>query len=423
MEPPSLASLFIDLATIAGLIVLASFFVAAEIALISLRDSQVRQIATRGKRGARVAALAEHPNRLLAAVQIGVTVSGFLSAALGADQLGDYVIPWLESLGISAAWSTTMSLIGVTLVIAYFSLVFGELVPKRVALFRAEEIAMATAGTINIVWLLSKSTDFVVRAFGVDPKEQRSQMSEEELLDLVVGHAALTAEERDIVEEVFNASERQVHEVMVPRTEVDFMDASLTVGKAIELAVDKAHSRYPVVRGSSDEVVGFIHVRDLLDTSLASKTTKIVELVRNIMYLPGTKGILPALTEMRIQGQHLAIVLDEYGGTDGIVTLEDLVEVLIGDIRDEYDEHEAEISHEERTGDFEVDGLISMEELIEQTGLDIPEGPYETASGFVMHFLGRIPREHDVVNVNGIRITVLTMEGKRAGQLLISRSA
>jgi len=431
MEPPSLASLFLDLATIAGLIVLASFFVAAEIALISLRDSQVREIATRGKRGARVAALAAHPNRLLAAVQIGVTVSGFLSAALGADQLGDYVIPWLESLGISNAWSTTISLIGVTLVIAYFSLVFGELVPKRVALFRAEEIAMATAGIINVVanifrpliWLLSRSTDIVLRAFGVDPKVQRSQMSEEELLDLVTGHAALTDEERDIVEEVFNASERQVHEVMVPRTEVDFMDASLTVGKAIELAVDKAHSRYPVVRGSSDEVVGFIHVRDLLDTSLANKSTKIVELARNIMYLPGTKGILPALSEMRTQGQHLAIVLDEYGGTDGIVTLEDLVEVLIGDIRDEYDEHDNEVSIEERTGDFEIDGLISIDDLIEETKLDIPEGPYETASGFVMHFLGRIPQVNDVVNVNGLRITVSTMEGKRAGQLLISRTA
>lgn len=431
MEPPSLASLFLDLATIAGLIVLASFFVAAEIALISLRDSQVRQIASRGKRGARVAALAEHPNRLLAAVQIGVTVSGFLSAALGADQLGDYVIPWLESLGLATGWATTISLIGVTLVIAYFSLVFGELVPKRVALFKAEEIAMTTAGIIDVVanifrpiiWLLSKSTDFVVRAFGVDPKEQRSQMSEEELLDLVTGHAALTEEERDIVEEVFNASERQVHEVMVPRTEVDFMDASLTVGKAIELAVDKAHSRYPVVRGSSDEVVGFIHVRDLLDTSLANKSTKIVELVRNIMYLPGTKGVLPALSEMRTQGQHLAIVLDEYGGTDGIVTLEDLVEVLIGDIRDEYDEEDSEVSLEERTGDFEVDGLISIEDLIEETKLDIPEGPYETASGFVMHFLGRIPQVNDVVNVNGLRITVLSMEGKRAGQLLISRTA
>ena len=431
MESHSVGTLFADLAVIAGLIVLASFFVAAEIALISLRDSQVREIATRGKRGARVAALAAHPNRLLAAVQIGVTVSGFLSAALGADQLGDYVIPWLESLGISNAWSTTISLLGVTLVIAYFSLVFGELVPKRVALFRAEEIAMATAGIINVVanifrpliWLLSKSTDIVLRAFGIDPKEARSQISEEELLDLVSGHAALSDEERDIVEEVFNAFERQIHEVMVPRTEVDFMDVSLTVGKAIDLAVDKAHSRYPVIRGSSDEVIGFIHVRDLLDTSLATRETKIIELVRSIIFLPGTKGILPALSEMRKQGQHVAIVLDEYGGTDGIVTLEDLVECLIGDIRDEYDEDETDIAIESRTGDFEVDGLISIEDLVEQTNLEVPDGPYETASGFVMHHLGRIPKEHDVVVVDGVRITVLSMEGKRAGQLLISRNA
>lgn len=430
MQPHSLGSLLTDLAMVAGLILLAALFVAAEIALISLRESQIRQLAGRGKRGARVARLTENPNRFLAAVQVGVTVCGFLSAALGAQRLGSYVIPWLQSRGLSAGLSTTLSIIGVTLVIAYFSLVFGELVPKRLALFRSEEISLATAGVIDviakifrpIIWLLSKSTDFVLRAFGVDPKEQRSTMSEEELLDLVAGHAALTAEERDIVEEVFNASERQVHEVMVPRTEVDFMDAALTVGKAIDLAVDKAHSRYPVVRGSTDEVVGFIHVRDLLDTSLASKSTKIVELVRNIMYLPGTKRVLPALTEMRLQGQHLAIVLDEYGGTDGIVTLEDLVECLIGDIRDEYDVKENEVTQEVRTGDFEVDGLISIEDLIEQTKLEIPEGPYETASGFVMHFLGRIPREHEIVYINGLRIKVLTMEGKRAGQLLISRT-
>ena len=430
MQPHSLGSLLTDLAMVAGLILLAALFVAAEIALISLRESQIRQLAGRGKRGARVARLTENPNRFLAAVQVGVTVCGFLSAALGAQRLGSYVIPWLQSRGLSAGLSTTLSIIGVTLVIAYFSLVFGELVPKRLALFRSEEISLATAGVIDviakifrpIIWLLSKSTDFVLRAFGVDPKEQRSTMSEEELLDLVAGHAALTAEERDIVEEVFNASERQVHEVMVPRTEVDFMDAALTVGKAIDLAVDKAHSRYPVVRGSTDEVVGFIHVRDLLNTSLASKSTKIVELVRNIMYLPGTKRVLPALTEMRLQGQHLAIVLDEYGGTDGIVTLEDLVECLIGDIRDEYDVKENEVTQEVRTGDFEVDGLISIEDLIEQTKLEIPEGPYETASGFVMHFLGRIPREHEIVYINGLRIKVLTMEGKRAGQLLISRT-
>jgi len=429
MESHSLGSLVGDLATVAGLILLASLFVAAEIALISLRDSQIRQLSTRGRRGARVALLAQNPNRFLAAAQVGVTVCGFLSAALGAEKLGGYIIPWLEERGVAETWSTTISLVGVTLVIAYFSLVFGELVPKRLALFRPEEIALASAATIDVIaklfrpviWLLSKSTDFVVRAFGVDPKEQRSAMSEEELLDLVAGHAALTDEERDIVEEVFNASERQVHELMVPRTEVDFMDGSLTVAKAIALAVEKAHSRYPVVRGSSDEVIGFIHVRDLLDTSLANSGGKIQELVRNIMYLPGTKGVLPALTEMRNQRQHLAIVLDEYGGTDGIVTLEDLVESLIGDIRDEYDEYKEVLPTQSQTEDFEVDGLISVDDLRDDSGLDIPEGPYETASGFVMHFLGHIPREGDVASVNGIRITVLSMEGKRAGRLLISR--
>ena len=431
MESHSLGTLFLDLAVVAALILTAALFVAAEIALISLRDSQVRQLASRGKRGARVAQLAQNPNRFLAAAQVGVTFCGFLSAALGAEKLGGFVIPWLEKRGLSHGLSTTLSIIGVTLVIAYFSLVFGELVPKRLALFRSEEISLASAGIIDviakifrpIIWLLSHSTDFVVRLFGVDPKEQRSAMSEEELLDLVAGHAALTAEERDIVEEVFNASERQVHEVMVPRTEVDFMDATLTVGKAIELAVDKAHSRYPVVRGSTDEVVGFIHVRDLLDTSLASKSDKIIELVRTIMFLPGTKGVLPALTEMRLQGQHVAIVLDEYGGTDGIVTLEDLVECLIGDIRDEYDEVDADATIETHVGDFEVDGLISIEDLIEQSEIEILDGPYETVSGLVMHYLGRIPHEHDVVNINGLRITVLSMEGKRAGQLLISRTA
>ena len=430
MESHSISSLLGDIGIVALLVALGGLFVAAEIALISLRESQIKQIANKGKRGAKVAHLASNPNRLLGAVQICVTVSGFLSAALGAERLGEYVIPWLEDLGLSSSAARAVSLVGLTLVIAYFSLVFGELVPKRLALSRTEPIALLFAGLIDliakifrpVIWLLSHSTNVVVRIFGIDPNEQRTAMSEEELLDLVAGHAALTDEERDIVEEVFNASERQIHEVMVPRTEVDFFDASLTVGKAINLAIDKAHSRYPVVRGSTDEVIGFIHVRDLLDTTLVSTGGKIQELVRNVMFLPGTKGVLPALTEMRNQRQHLAIVLDEYGGTDGIVTLEDLVECLIGDIRDEYDGDEEEISLETRTGDFEVDGLVSIEDLLDDSGIEIPEGPYETASGFVMHFLGRIPVTGDVVKVNGIRIAVLSMEGKRAGRLLISRN-
>ncbi len=418
-----------SIAIVLGLIGLGAFFVAAEIALISLRDSQVKQISLRGKRGAKVAFLTKNPNRFLAAVQIGVTLCGFLSAALGAEQLGKYVIPELVAAGISQSSSEVISLVGITLVIAYISLVFGELVPKRVALFKAEPIALASSTIIDlvaklfapIIWLLSHSTNLIVRIFGIDAKTIKEQISEAELMDLVSGHSDLTEEERDIVEEVFNASDRMIHEVMVPRTEVDFLDASLPISQARKIAVDLAHSRYPVIRGTSDEVIGFLHVRDLLNPKLDDSEITIIELVRSIQFLPGTKGVLPALTEMRAKRQHIAIVLDEYGGTDGIVTLENLVECLIGEIHDEYDSHEGDVEIQPRTGDIEIDGLISLEELQETAGITLPEGPYETVSGFIMHFLGRIAVEHDVIRVNGARFTILSMNGKRVGQILIAR--
>ena len=423
-------ALFKDLLLVSGLILFAALFVSAEIALLSLREGQIKQLALKGIRGERVFKLTRNPNRFLAAAQVGITVCGFLSAALGAERLSRYIVPTLSKWGLSKETATTTAIVIVTLLISYFSLVFGELVPKRLAIYKSEMISLQFAPVLDliaklfrpIIWILSKSTDLVMRLFGIDPKVSRDQISEEELVDLVTGHTALSEEERDIVEEVFNASDRAVSEVMVPRTEVEFMDSSLPVNKAIALAVEKSHSRYPVVRGSTDEVIGFIHVRDLLDPNIASPNAKIQELVRSVMFLPGTKGVLPALTEMREQRQHLAIVLDEYGGTDGIVTLENLVECLIGEIRDEYDDAEEEISLESRTGDLEIDGLTSLTDLFDETGIEIPQGPYKTVSGFVMHFLGRMPKVHDVVNLNGIRIVVLTLEGHRVGQLLISRS-
>ena len=422
--------LFKAITLVLALILLGAFFVAAEIALISLREGQIKQLSqSKGRRGLRVAKLTENPNRFLAAAQVGVTFCGFLSAALGAEKLGVFVEPRLIDLGLSEGAARLTSIIGVTLVIAYFSLVFGELAPKRLALFRSEPISLNSSLVIEgiarlfrpIIWLLSKSTDLVVKLFGIDPREERSQISEEELMELVSGHNALTEEEREIVEEVFNTSEKLVNEVMVPRTEVDFMDGSLTVNKAIALAVEMAHSRYPVVLGTTDEVIGFIHVRDLLDTKSANPNSKIQDLVRPIMYLPGTKGVLPSLTEMRNQRHHLAIVLDEYGGTDGIVTLEDLVECLIGDIQDEYDKDEEEFISESRTGDIEIDGLTSLEDLENESGISLPEGPYQTVSGIVMHFLGRMPKENDVVNINGIRLSVISLDGHRVGQIRISR--
>jgi putative hemolysin len=191
MEPNSLSQILGNIAIVFLLIALGSIFVAAEIALISLRESQIKQIALKGKRGARVAALAENPNRFLASVQVGITFCGFLSAAIGAERLGVYVEPELMKLGLTEGVAALVSLIGITIVIAYFSLVFGELVPKRIALFRTEAIALASSGIIDwlaklfrpVIWLLSKSTDFVVRLFGIDPTEQRTQISEEELLD------------------------------------------------------------------------------------------------------------------------------------------------------------------------------------------------------------------------------------------------
>jgi putative hemolysin len=420
-----------DIALVLLFIGVAGIFVAAEIALISLRDSQVRQMASKGKRGARVALLSKNPNRFLAAAQVGVTFCGFLSAALGSERLGTYVIPVFERWGISHDASNTISLISLTLVISYISLVFGELVPKRMALYRTETIALAAAPSIDriahifrpIIWLLSKSTDVVVKLLGLSSGEARSEISEAELVDLVTGHTALTDEERDIVEEVFNAGDLQLHEIMVPRTEVDFMDVGLTITEAINMATAHSHSRYPVTRGSTDEVIGFIHVRDLLNASAKKldPSTTILEIIRQVLFLPGTKGVLPALAEMRAKRSHIAIVLDEYGGTDGIITMEDLVERLVGEIQDEYDVEDVEVTANAEPGEFEVDSLISLEDLADETGISLPEGPYETAGGFVMHHLGRIPEVEDLIHLENVSVKVLSMEGKRAGQLLISK--
>lgn len=435
-NPPigSLGQLAVDLLLVLFFIVVAGIFVAAEISLISLRESQLRQMEAAGvnpKRTLRLVKLTKNPNRFLAAAQVGVTFSGFLSAALGSQRLGNsFVIPILRSWGVSHGLSIAISVVFLTLVIAYVSLVIGELVPKRLALYRTEQIALASAPSIDrianifrpIIWALSQSTDVIVKLFGLKPQEVRSEISEAELVDLVTGHAALSDEERDIVEDVFNAGDLVLHEIMVPRTEVDFLDVGLTLAEAKVIAVRTSHSRYPVTRGSSDEVIGFLHVRDLLTRRDDEMGKTLLEVMRPIIFLPGTKGVLPALTELRVKRAHLAIVLDEYGGTDGIVTLEDIVECFIGDIEDEYDEPESEVTAQSQIGEYEVDALISLEDLKEQTGIELPQGPYETVGGFIMHFLGRLPVEQDVISLPGIRITVLTLEGKRAGQLLISGS-
>lgn len=421
----------VDIAIVLALIALSSLLVAAEIALISLRESQVKQLSGRGKAGARVAALTANPNRFLAAIQVGITVFGFLSAAIGAERLGRYISPALEELGLRKGVAELLSLIGLTLVIAYFSLIIGELTPKRIAIVRAVPISLASAGIVEfiarafrpIIWLLSKSTDLLVRAFGVDPQAAREQMSEEELIDLLSGHHAFTHAEKEIVEEVFEASDRQIHSIMVPRTEVDFLDSELSVTQAVKVIIETGHSRYPVVKGSFDDIIGFVNVRDLLDPQLYERQTRIGDLVRPIEFIPGTLELLPVLSKMRSDGSHIAIVVDEYGGTDGIITLEDLVEQFIGEIRDEYDHHEIDEVRESSVGEFHIDGLTNLDEVSNEIGYQFPEGPYESIGGLVTHKLGRIADVGDRVELPGCELLVEAVEGKRPAMLRVLLSS
>jgi putative hemolysin len=423
----SLGEIVGDIAIVLALIGLSSLLVAAEIALISLRESQIKQLAGTGKRGARVAALTSNPNRFLAAIQVGITVFGFLSAAIGAERLGRYVSPALEDLGLKRSVAELLSLIALTLVIAYVSLIIGELTPKRIAIVRAVPIALASAGAVDviarlfrpIIWLLSKSTDLLVRAFGIDPKAAKEQMSEEELLDLLSGHHAFTRAEKEIVEEVFEASDRQIHSVMVPRTEVDFLDNELSIAQAVKIIIETGHSRYPVVKGSFDDIIGFVSVRDLLDPQLHERQTRIGDLVRPIQFIPGTKELLPVLSQMRAAGSHIAIVVDEYGGTDGIVTLEDLVEQFVGEIRDEYDHHELDEVRTSKVGEFHIDGLTNLTEVSDEIGYEFPEGPYESIGGLLTHKLGRIAEVGDRVELPGCELIVEAIEGKRPALLRV----
>lgn len=206
---------------------------------------------------------------------------------------------------------------------------------------------------------------------------------------------------------------------MVPRTEVDFLDASTPVYKAAKDALSQPHSRYPVIRGSADDVIGFVHVRDLLDPEMAGRSVRVGELARQVLVLPWTRPILAALADMRREGTHLAIVADEYGGTAGIVSMEDLVEELIGDIKDEYDVDEGETTRH-RGGDVEVDGLLNLDDFEDETGVELPEGPYETVAGYIMAQLGRLPGVGDSVDFDGHRIVAREVEGRRISRVLLT---
>ena len=417
---------WVNIALVMVFILIGGVFAATELALVSLREGQAKALAARSKRGARVARLVEDPNRFLAAVQVGVTLAGFLSAAFGAARLAVPVSDLLEDLGLSAGAADTTGLVLVTLIISYFSLVFSELAPKRLGLQSPERVTLWFGPALDriatlarpVIWLLSKSTNGVVRMLGADPQSQRETITEEELRGMVAAHESLTTDERKLIDEVFAAGERQLREVMLPRTEVAFLDASMTISRAIKLTSEQPHSRYPVVKGSQDDVLGFLHVRDLMIPATKARGMKVAEITRDVKLMPGTKRVLPAMSEMRREGHHLAIVVDEYGGTAGIVTLEDLIEEVIGDIRDEYDVQEGD-PLQFPGGNIEADGLLNLDEVRTATGVVLPDGPYETLAGFLMASLGHVPRVGEAVEADGHRLEVAELDGRRVARVRV----
>lgn len=423
-----MTQVLLSIGLVAVFILTGALFAATEMALVSLREGQVRAFSERGGRAGRVAKLSQSPNRFLATVQIGVTLAGFMSAAFGEATLAGRLQRIFDERGVPSTLADVLATIVITLIISYFAIVFGELVPKRVALQRVEGVAIVLGPGLDrvaaalrpFIWLLSKSTDVIVRLLGIDPGAKRDAITEEELRDMVAAHESLSPEERTLIAEVFTAGKRQIREVMVPRTEVDFLDASLPLGEAVEIVAASPRSRFPVERGSHDSIVGFVHVRDILSRSVHRPAVATVgQLARTVTMLPDSRTVLDAMSDLRRSDQHIAVVVDEYGGTAGIVTLEDLIEELVGDIQDEYDATRSSAT-QLSGGDVEVDGLLNLDEFDEATGRALPDGPYETAAGYILRTLGRLPALGDAVPAPGCRLTVTELDGRRIARIRVS---
>ncbi|PNI09485.1 hypothetical protein CXX84_04285 [Arthrobacter sp. AFG7.2] len=412
-------------------VLLGGVFAGTEMALVSLRESQVRRLEKSGKRGARIAALAGNPNRFLSTVQIGVTLSGFFSAAYGASTIAPDVEPLLEGIGFGST-AEPVAFIGMTLLVAYLSLVLGELVPKRLAMQSAVGFTRVLAPPLGVlsdimrpaVWLLSVSTDAVVRLFGGDPNAKQEGITSEELWDMVAESDMLEEHSRSILSDVFGAGNRSLQEVMRPRTDVTFINGSLSIAEARSMVRNGPFSRYPVMDKTPDDVLGFVHIRDLMPRDGEYDDGPVRGIVREILPLPGTNKVLPSLSRMRRLGQHIALVVDEYGGTDGIVTLEDLVEELVGEIYDEYDTGTDPEDRITKTGGtVDVDGALILQEFKAASGIDLPEGHYETVAGYVIDRLGRLPKVGDQVEVAGHVLTVTAMDRLRISRIRVTPDA
>lgn len=409
------------------LILLNAFFAASEMAFISLNDAKIEKLAKEGNKKAQsIQAMLKNPSSFLATIQIGITLAGFLSSAFASESFATRLAPAFNNLfpAISITAWTNISIIIVTIILSYITLIFGELVPKRLAMRNYEKITFATIGIIRALALITSpfvkfltfSTNVVSKLFGVSGDDEETVTEEEIRMMVDVGEekGTIDKEEREMINNVFEFDDKIVSEIMVPRKEIFAVDINSSISDVIEeLSEDYRYSKIPVYDETIDEIKGIVYVKDIL-LSQKNKNTKIKGLVKPAYYVPESKLVNELFSELRKNKKQIAIVIDEYGGTSGIVTMEDILEEIVGEIYDEYDEIKEKYEQiDENT--FILDGSIALYEAEKILGTKFPEGEYDTLSGYLIEELGRIPNEKEkpVIETEKITFKVEKFQDKR----------
>jgi len=424
--------LFIELFLIFALILVNGFFSASEIALISLRKSRVRHLVKTGSTAARrVQKLQEEPERFLATVQIGVTLIGTLASALGGVIAIERIKPVLGSIPVEFIQKAAepIALVIVVMVITYITLVAGELVPKSLAIRYSEQVAFFTAAVIDALSrlfsvalrVLTASNNFVLAFFRLRPPEESAFISEDEVKYLIREgrkRGVFEPSEEDLIYSVFKFTDTVVREVMVPRTDIAAVEADSDIDAILRTMNEKGFSRLPVYAGTIDNVVGVVYVKDILPLHVMDQPFSLENVLRKPYIVPPNKKVSVLLKEMRERRIHLVLVGDEYGGIDGLVTMEDLIEEIVGDIRDEKEKELKEIE-EIAENRYIVDGKTDIGTVNEKLGLNLPEEEFETVGGFVLGLFGRLPAEGDEIRHDGVLFTVLRLRKNRLNRIRI----
>lgn len=421
------------------LILVNAFFAMSEIAIISLSDNKIQKMADEGNKKARqIVRLTSNPSNFLSTIQIGVTLAGFLASASAAKSFADPLTQWMLSAG-GAALHPYASLISgvfivvITLLVSFFSLVLGELAPKRIAMQIPEKVAYKAVGPLLFVAraakpfirLLSFSTNSVVRLLGFNPNASQNTVTEEEIRMMVDAggeHGVIEDDQKEMIFNVFEFDDIYVSDIMTHRTDMAAVEANDPLADAVSIAINDGYSRIPVYDDEPDNIIGIIYVKDLLKyvgSSLPEEKT-LRDIMREAYYVPETKRCGELFKEMTARHVQMAIVVDEYGGTAGLVTLEDLLETIVGNIQDEYDNEDEEIAKINETT-FTVEGTTSIDEIDDIVGAELPEGDYDTIAGFVISLLGFLPKDGDLntAEYKNLRFTVLSVEDRRIGKIKI----